>query len=72
MDQFVLLSDMLINSGQLQRKDFVNPLTDQLKRYRNTVNDKMQFVCVDLAGTGMSITNQNEDTGDERDVLFYK
>ncbi len=71
MDQFIVLSDMLIDSGQLKRKDFVNPLTDQIHRYRQLVNKNMLFVCVDLGGTGVSIIDCNQDTGDDKDVMNF-
>ncbi len=47
---------MLIESS-VHPKDFVNPLTDQLKRYRQCCNNDAVFVCVDLSGQGNSLTD---------------
>ena len=60
---------MLVGSS-IHRKDFVNPLTDQLKRYRLACNSNALFICLDLSGTGNSLTNPagNELYNDEREV----
>jgi telomerase protein component 1 len=69
VDRFVVISDMLVGSS-IHRKDFVNPLTDQLKRYRLSCNSNAHFICLDLSGTGNSLTNPagNELYSDEREV----
>jgi len=57
VDNVVLISSMLIKSSNLQRKDFVNPLVDQLARFRKSCNEKMFFFAVDLAGKGLGVVD---------------
>lgn len=57
----VVISSMMIKSYNLLRKDFVNPLLDQVARLRKKVNPEMNFFAVDLQGTGCSIVEPSPE-----------
>ena len=68
VDNIVVVSSMVISSTNLLRKDFVNPLVDQVARVRQMCNPQLNFFGIDLQGTGASILEPTPELADNFDT----
>jgi len=69
LDNFIILSDMMIAPGEEEMQKGTATVSDILERYRKEVNPNLLFVAVDLYGSGKSVVNLNEGAS-PNDVLI--
>jgi len=69
IDNFIILSDMMIAPGknEMQARGFT--VSSILKKYREEVNPDLLFVAIDLYGSGKSLVDVNE-SGNPKDVMI--
>jgi len=65
----IVVSSMMIKAFNLQRKDFMNPLTEQLKTMRKKSNPDFFFFGIDLYGSGQSIIDMKEEKDDKSEII---
>jgi len=61
IDNFIILSDMMIAPGKNEMNYRNHTVTGILNKYREKVNPEMLFVAIDLFGNGKSIVDINTD-----------
>jgi telomerase protein component 1 len=68
VDRLVVLSDVMIDSLD-QERTHARTIESTLAAYRSTVNKDFKFICIDLYGSGKSLTAVGEGA-DPRDILI--
>jgi len=68
IDNFIILSDMMIAPGHNEMGAGNKTVSSILKRYREKVNSKLLFVAIDLFGNGKSIVDLN--CANDKEILI--